>query len=146
MLCLGLGIVAVCVLAPQAESNRKLAGERDKLQRDLTYVQTQVSVNEEFIKRVGQDPGLSERLAQRQMQEIRQGSRVLKLKGLPQSRAMSPFLLVNVAPPPAPRAYQPPSGIIGRLCENPKHQLYLSGLGMFLIAAGLVMGASAKSP
>src|SRR4051794_2377266 len=80
LMCLGLGVIAACVLVPQAEGNRKLAAECDKLQRDLTYVQTQLSVNQEFLRSVGGNAGLAERLAQRQMKVIRQGTSVLQLR------------------------------------------------------------------
>ncbi len=102
MMCLGMCIIAACVLIPQSESNKKLAAERDKLKHDLTYVETQLSVNDEFLKNVGGDAGLAERLAQRQMKVIRQGSSVLELKHQPAREEMSPFQLVSVAPPVAP--------------------------------------------
>jgi hypothetical protein len=144
-MCLGMGIVAACVLLPQSEANKKLAAERAKLQHDLSFVQTQLSVNQEFLNRVGQDPGLAERLAQRQMQEIRQGSSVLELKGRREHPEISPFQLLSIAPSPAPPPYYPPTGLVGRLCGSDRGQLYATGLGMFLVAAGLVLGTSAEN-
>jgi hypothetical protein len=141
-MCIGLGIVAVCVLLPQIEANQKLAADCEKLRHDLTAVKTQLDVNDQFLKHVGGDPSLAERLAQRQMQEIREGTSVLELRGKNKRPEISPFLLLNVAPPPAPMPYQPPDGFLGQICEDPRHQLYLTGAGMFLIAIGLVMGSS----
>jgi hypothetical protein len=146
-MCLGLGVIAACVLVPQAEANKKLAAERDKLKRDLAYVDTQISVNDEFLKNVGGDAGLAERLAQRQMKVIREGSSVLELRGrraASRREEMSPFMLVSVAPPPAPAPYTPPVGILGSLCRDARYQLYVSGLGMLMVATGLVLGASAS--
>src|SRR5271170_3110309 len=100
LMCGGLCLLAVCVLIPQSEMNRRLVAERDKLKADLAYVQQQLAVNDQFLQNVGVDPGLAERLAQRQMKEIRQGTSVLELKEQPNRLEMSPFLLVSVGTPP----------------------------------------------
>jgi hypothetical protein len=144
LMCIGICLVAACALLPQAEANKKLEAERARLERDLQYIQMQLSVNDEFLKRVGGDAGLAERLAQRQMQSIRQGSSVLELRGRPQRMEVSPFQLLNIAPPPAPAPYRAPTGIIGRLCESARDRLYATGLGMFMIATGLVLGTSSR--
>ena len=145
LMCVGMCMVAACVLLPQSEANKRLVAERAKLQRDLSYVQMQLSVNQEFLNRVGGDAGLAERLAQRQMQEIRQGSSVLELKGRREHLEISPFQLLSITPPPAPAPYYPPTGIVGQLCRSARNQLYATGLGMFLVAAGLVMGTSGEN-
>jgi hypothetical protein len=145
MMCLGLGIIAACVLVPQAEANKKLTAERDKLKRDLAYVDAQLSVNDEFLKNVGGDAGLAERLAQRQMKVIREGTSVLELKNRTKRQDMSPFTLVSIAPPPAPAPYRVPTGVLGSLCQDARYQLYVSGLGMLMVAAGLVLGSSSKT-
>src|SRR3954463_8683592 len=64
LMCLGLGVIAACMLVPQAEANKRLVAERDKLKRDLAYVDTQISVNDEFLKDVAGNAGVAERLAQ----------------------------------------------------------------------------------
>src|SRR5688500_5356867 len=81
---LGLGLIACCVLIPQADENRRLAHQREQLRIDLEHLQTQARVNDEFVQRVGSDPTLAERLAQRQMKFVRKGSGVLELDGEPQ--------------------------------------------------------------
>src|SRR3954468_16759531 len=81
LMCLGLGVIAACVLVPQAEANKRLVAERDKLKRDLAYVDTQISVNDEFLKDVAGNAGVAERLAQRQMKVIREGTSILGLRG-----------------------------------------------------------------
>jgi hypothetical protein len=43
MLCIGLGIIAVCVLVPASEANKRLTADRDKLKRDLSFVESQVT-------------------------------------------------------------------------------------------------------
>jgi hypothetical protein len=167
LLCAGVALVACTVLIPAADANRRLAYEREKLKLDLESVRKQVATNDDFLKRVADDPNLAERLAQRQMKIIRQGTRVLELKhqnrqttGLmaagPGSGGggatttanaagftaddMSPFHLVHVAPPPPLPPYQPVGGLLAGLCYNPHTRLYLTGIGLFLMAGGLVFG------
>ena len=155
-LCFGIGIIACCVVIPQADANRRLAYERERLQVDLDSIKKQVSTNGEFLRRVADDPNLAERLAQRQMKIIREGTRVLELKkkkagASPGSSGrgagtlpadVSPFHLVAVAPPPPMPPYQPSGGRLAGLCYDPHKRLYLMGFGLLLMAAGLVCGFS----
>ena len=143
LLCLGLGIIAVCVLVPAAEANKRLTADRDKLKRDLTYVESQVSANQEFLSIAGSDPEIAERLAQRQLKQIREGTSVLELKGLDQKTEASPFEMISVPPPPAVVDYRPLDGMLGEICNDTRRQLYAVGLGMFMVATALVLsGAS----
>jgi hypothetical protein len=162
VLCAGIGLLACCVLIPQSDANRRLVHEREKLKVDLESVRKQVATNDEFLRRVADDPNLAERLAQRQMKIIREGTRVLELKGsraeagvagattagqrivsaspAPTPDEMSPFQLVHVAPPPAMPPYEPVGGRLAELCYQPQSRLYLTGFGLLLMAAGLVLG------
>lgn len=140
MLCAGIAILACCVIIPQADQNRRLAYERQKLQTDLEWIKKQVQVNAEFLNKVGDDANLAERLAQRQMRIIREGSSVLSLKQNGQPDEMSPFHLVNIAPPPPMPPYRPLGGIVATLCYSPRSRLYLMGVGLALMATGLVLG------
>lgn len=160
MLCAGIAILACCVLIPQTDANRRLVYEREKLKLDLESVKKQVATNEEFLRRVADDPNLAERLAQRQMKIIRQGTRVLELKNLagpgasdprlgsaspaPTPDEVSPFQLVHVPPPPPMPAYEPVGGTLAKLCYHPPSRLYLIGAGLLLMAAGLVLGLGSK--
>ena len=147
LLCLGIGLIACCLLIPLADSNRRLAYERQRLARDLESIQTQVAVNDEFLRRVHDDPNLAERLAQRQMKTIRQGTRVLELDRTRRASSaadMSPFQLVAVQPPAPLPPYRPLSGTIANLCYRPRTRLYLMGVGLFMMASGLVLGYSPK--
>jgi len=144
LLCLGLGIIATCVLVPAAEANKRLTADRDKLNRDLAYVESQVSVNQQFLDEVGTDPEIAERLAQRQFRQIRQGTSVLELKGVSKPAAASPFAMISVPPPPSVNEYRPLSGFLGDICGDTRKQMYSVGLGMFMVAAALVLGASAQ--
>jgi hypothetical protein len=144
MLCAGLGLIAICILVPAAEANKRLTADRDKLNRDLVYVESQLSANQEFLNIAGNDPEISERLAQRQFRQIRQGTSVLELKGLEQNTGRSPFQMVNVAAPPPVVEYQPLTGVLGDLCGDTRRQLYTVGLGMFMVAMALVLGVSGK--
>jgi hypothetical protein len=141
LLCIGVAIIAWMTLLPLADENHRLAWERQKLQQDLAHLREQVQVNDEFLRRVADDASLAERLAQRQMRYIRQGSSVLKLGGgQGKNQEMSPFHLVAVPPPRPLPAYQPVGGVLAALTRNPRTQLYMSGAALLLIAAGLVLG------
>jgi len=144
LLCAGLGLIAICVLVPAAEANKRLTADRDKLKRDMTYVESQLSANQEFLSMAGSDPELSERLAQRQFRQIRQGTSVLPLKGIDQTTATSPFEMISVTPPPPVAEYHPLTGILGDICGDMRSQMYAVGLGMFMVATALVLGVSGK--
>ena len=155
ILCAGICIIACCVIIPQADANRRLVYERERLKVDLESIRKQVATNDEFLRRVADDPNLAERLAQRQMKIIREGTRVLELKkdgggkgvagggALPGSD-VSPFHLVAVAPPPPMPPYRPNGGRLAGLCYDPHKRVYLMGAGLFLMAAGLVCGFAPK--
>lgn len=140
LLCAGIAVIAACLLIPQADANRRLAYERQKLQADLEAVNHQVETNDEFLNKIAADPNLAERLAQRQMKIIRKGNEVLKLGKDPAGAEMSPFQLTAVAPPPELPPYQSRGGPLAKLCYDPKSRLYLIGSGLMAVAAGLVLG------
>src|SRR5688500_3198292 len=52
LVCIGIGIIACCVIIAQTDSNRRLVYEREKLKRDLEYVERQVEVNDDFLRKV----------------------------------------------------------------------------------------------
>jgi hypothetical protein len=144
LLALGLGIIAVCVLVPAADANKRLTADRDKLQRDLTQIESQISANQEFLASAKTDPEIAERLAQRQLKQIRTGTTVLELSGITQKVESSPFEMVSVPPAPPINAYQPLQGILGDICRDTREQMYAVGLGMFMVATALVLGAAAS--
>ena len=143
-LCVGLALLACAVLIPQTDANRRLAYERQTLQNDLESVEKQIAVNQEFIRRVGQDPTLAERLARRQMKVIPVGNQVLELPADSGEPAMSPFQLTTVPRPEPLPAYKPIGGFIASLCYNSHARLYLIGTALGMVAVGLVLGGSAK--
>jgi len=145
MLCIGLAIIAICVLVPANEANKRLTADRDKLKRDLSYVESQVSANQEFLSIAGSDPEISERLAQRQLKQIREGTTVLELRGVNLKPTASPFEMINVPAPPPVAVYRPLDGILGDICRDTRRQLYAVGLGMFMVATALVLGSSSSS-
>lgn len=145
LLCAGVAIIAACLLIPQADANRRLAYERLKLQADLQAVERQVETNDEFLRKVSEDPNLAERLAQRQMKIIRVGNEVLNLKSDGEEE-MSPFQLTAVAAPADLAPYAPRGGALADLCYNPKSRLYLMGIGLLAMAAGLVLGFGPPRP
>lgn len=152
-LCIGLGLIAACVIIPQADTNRRLNYERERLQLDLAQLRKQAAVNREFLGKVEIDPQLVERLAQRQMKMFPQGEAVLSLKDdaaqpagmedtAAQAQRMSPFNILRVPPPPSLPPYEPVGGTLAGVCRQAQSQLYLLGMGMFLVGVGLVMGDS----
>jgi hypothetical protein len=120
------------------------------LQRDLQQIQQQVTMNGEFLSEMESDPQLEERLALRQMHVVRQGERVLELKGdsdTPQptepasdAAQMSPFSIVHVPPPEPLPAYEPWGGEITGVFLNQRLALYLIGGGLLMVAMALVLG------
>jgi hypothetical protein len=144
LICIGIAIIACVSLLPLADENHQLAWEREKLRADLVQLKEQGRVNDEFLKRVADDPTLAERLANRQMKYIREGSSILRLKGGGKEE-MSPFHLVSVPPPPPMPPYEPVGGPLATLVRQPRAQLYLCGAALLLIAAGLVLGYVPKA-
>jgi hypothetical protein len=152
ILCMGLGLIAACLIIPQADANRRLVYEREQLRLELMQVQKQTSVNQEFLSKMESDPQLTERLAQREMHAVEQGEAIVSMKNdiasgrnAPASAdSMSPFTLVNVPPPAALAPYQPVAGVLTDLCLNPRSHIYILGLGMFFVAGGLVLGGPVK--
>ncbi|HWB53421.1 MAG TPA: hypothetical protein VG722_04485 [Tepidisphaeraceae bacterium] len=141
MFCLGIAIVACCVLIPQTDANRHLAYERFSLQRDLAQLEAQGKANQDFLKHLTDDPTLAQRLAQRQMKLVPEGTNILDL-GSDDQGAKSPFLLVQIPAPAKLAPYQPAAGHVLGVFLQQRPRLYLLGGGMFLIAAGLVLGMS----
>jgi hypothetical protein len=144
LLCAGVALVAVCLLLPLAEENHQLAYQKEKLKADLEQIKKQVAVNGEFLKKVSGDPTLAERLAQRQMKFIREGTGILDLPDESGKEEMSPFLLVSLPPPNPMPAYQPLGGMLAGVVRNPRLRLYVTGLGLLLLAAGVVLGGGNK--
>jgi len=143
LLCAGIALIACCVLIPQADANRRLAYERRQLKSELQNVESQVKINEEFLKRVADDPTLAQRLAERQMKVIPEGARVLELPG--EQQGMSPFQLVSVAPPTPLPPYKPVGGTLANVCYGVHSRLYLIGISLGMIATGLVLGYAPQS-
>jgi hypothetical protein len=124
-----------------ADENRRLNYDRLQLRADLDHLRQQVRVNDEFISKVNDDPSLAERLAQRQMKQIRAGTKVLDL---PQTGGndMSPFQITAVQPPPPLPPYRSVGGHMAALCYDPRSRLYVMGAGLLMMAVGLVLGYS----
>jgi hypothetical protein len=137
--CIGIALVACCVLIPQSEANRRLACERFSLQRDLAQLQEQSKANQTFLKHLTDDPTLAQRLAQRQMKLVPEGTNMLDLGGDDQAPS-SPFLLVQIPAPVTLASDRPGAGDLFSIFLRQRPRLYLLGGGMFLIAAGLVLG------
>jgi len=144
MLCAGIAILACCLLIPAADDNRKLAWERERLKQDLDQINRQIDVNSQFLKSVAEDPALLERLAQRQMKLVREGTSVLNLKDATGRSDMSPYLLLTIPPPPPMPEYKPVGGVFSDLCRHPRSRLFLMGGAMLAIACALILGETAQ--
>src|SRR5688572_30222656 len=116
LMCFGIGLIAMCLLIPAADENRRLAYERDRLQLDLDQLKKQAATNDAFLSNLANDPTLSERLARRQMKMVPQGTAVLQLKSQKAAGDMSPFALVTVPPPPPMPEYRPVGGVLAGAC------------------------------
>jgi hypothetical protein len=147
ILCVGISLIAACMIIPQADANRRLVYEREMLRQDLSQIHSQISVNHEFLSKLESDPQLTERLAQREMHVVPEGQEALDLKPVGNSvqsasmaaARMSPFSILRV-PAPAPLApYKPVGGEFSELCRNPHSHGFILGAGMMMVAAGLVM-------
>jgi len=145
LLCAGIALIACCILIPLADQNHQLVYRREQMQQDLDQLKRQIATNDEFLKKVADDPALAERLAQRQMKVVRQGTAVLEFRNHAGREQASPFLLMAVPPPPPLAEYKPIGGKLAQLCRNPRGRLYTTGAGLLLIAAGLVLGAKSTS-
>ena len=144
VLCAGLCLIAVCLLVPQSEANRRMAVDRDQLRQDVAHADAQLAVNAGFLRAAADDPEVAERLAQRQMRQIRGGTAALHFDGdaqrLPPVATVTDMLRVPAQPPVA--TFRPLGGRLGALTGSTRRQLYGLGAGLFLVAAGLVLGPS----
>lgn len=145
LVCLGLSVLAACLLVPAVDENRRMAYDREQLRQDLAQLDRQIAVNDDFLRKLADDPTLAERLARRQLNARREGTRVLDLPESPDELAVaSPYALLHVAPPPPLPPYQPIAGRLGQLCLNPRSRLYLMGGALMCIVAGLLLGATGR--
>lgn len=145
LVCLGVAIIAACVLIPQMDENGRLFHETRRLKTDLAHLHEQVAVNEDFLKRLGQDPVLAERVAQRQLNYVRPGSQTLDLPGEGRFVDSSPFVLTTVPKPESIGEFQPRGGKLMNWCRDARTRLYLMGAAMLMLAVGLVWGSNPAS-
>jgi len=141
LVCLGVGIIAMCLIVPAADENRRLVWEREKLAGDLAQIEKQIAINDEFLARLSSDPGLAERLAQRQMKMVREGTSVLELPGRVRGPDISPFELITLPPPPPLPEYRPIGGKVSQVFLHPKLRLYMLGLGLIALVLGVILGS-----
>ena len=140
MICVGLAMVACALIIGQVEANRQVAWRRNKLKIDLEYLQEQVRQNEDSLKWMQTSPTMAERLAQRQMNQVRAGSVILQLPGLPHQNDRNPFQLTTIPPPQPLAPYEPRGDLLTFLFADQRHALWAIGIGLMLVAAGLVLG------
>jgi hypothetical protein len=145
LVCAGVALIAICLLLPLAEENHQLAYQKEKLKADLEQIKKQVETNGQFLSKVTDDPTLAERLAERQMKFVREGTTVLDMPD-DNTTASSPFLLVTLPPPNPMPPYKPLGGVLSVVGRSPQLRLYVLGIGLLLLAAGTVLGGGTKEP
>ena len=77
------------------------------------------------------------------MKLIRKGSSILELPDSGQQET-SPFQLVSLPPPVATPPYRPLGGPLSIVIRNPHARLYATGIGLILVASGLILGGGTK--
>jgi hypothetical protein len=144
LLCVGLALTACCIIIPEVDSNRRLSYDAKKLELDLQQIKQQISVNDEFLDRIVNDPVLAQRLAERQMRYRRRGTHEVVLEGEESVRTSSPFFLVAVPPPPTLEDYRPAGGKLANWCLNGRSRNYLMAGSLMLAGMGMVLGYATK--
>ncbi len=143
LMCAGLAIVACAVLVPAADENRRDGHELARIERDVAHFEKQSAVNKQFLEHVSTDPTLAERLAMRQLRLTRADSRIVRSPKADDPFSMSPYALVSIDPPKPMPEYRPVGGFLSRYFLDPQGQIYLTGLGILLTAAGVILGGGA---
>lgn len=143
-LIIGLGTIALCLLVPQMEENRRIARDLDQLRVERERIEEQIRVNDTFLAKVSVDPTLITRLAQRQLRLTPPGTDTLDISGLP-PEARSPFQLVTVPPPPAMIPHTPVGGTLLAPLRDGRTRLYLMAAALFVVAAALILDGPKKS-
>ena len=139
-LCVGLAVLAACVLLPAVQENHRLADERAALASDLAAVGRQSAANEAFLSRVGRDAELDDRLAARRTRARQPGSEAVPdPAGAADEFGGSPFALMAVAAPADPTPARQPDWAVA-WAVHPAVRGWVLGGGLFLVAFGLVMG------
>ncbi len=142
LLFVGIALVAACVLVPAREENRQLALDMKNVQGELDAVNRQVEVNAEFLRRVATDPDLAERLSMKQIQQPMPGRKVLDpdLPRVDREFDASPFTITQL-PATQPLVAAPPAAPL-MLLADPRSRIITLCVGIFIIAVGVVIGAS----
>ena len=145
-LCVGLAILAACVLLPAGAENRRLADERAALAADLAAVRRQSAANDAFLGRVGRDAELDERLAARRSRARSPDAEAVPDRpGDAAAFDASPFALTAVPPPPT-TVGPSQEGWATRWAVHPAARGWVIGGGLFLVAFSLIMGTGPTRP
>src|SRR5438270_210669 len=83
-------------------------------------------------------PRAAERVAQRRMKLLRKGSTIVEVPDTGHGERSPVQLVSRPAPSPMP-AWRPLGGVFSGAVHNPDARLYRTGLGLLLMAAGLVL-------
>jgi hypothetical protein len=147
MIAAGLAIVAAAMLLPLREENRQLTHDSLQLQREVDHLKRQIEVNRSFLSDIMTDPQLALRLAMRQNAPVETPGTRIDLGPGAKSPASQPFgqspFQITYLPPPEP--LPPYQSDLPRLAQawfvDPSRRLLSIGVGVFFIAAGIILGA-----
>jgi hypothetical protein len=139
LLCAGLAGLAVCLILPAADEDRRLVREQAALQRELDHLHAQADRYDAFLDRLGRDSELAARLAVRQLNRRDEGSATVDWHANATGVGRSPFVMLAVEePPPVPPAQALPQA--ARWLAHPRHRLWLGGGCLLAILLGLWPG------
>lgn len=144
---LGLAAVIACLVIPAREDARRARYELAAIERELDYVSRQVEINQAFLDRLPNDKELQSRLLLRLEPHRRDtGTTVDAAADLPTGIDASPLALTRLAPPAPLPPYQTDLHPRLRPLLDDSTRVTVMGVGLFLIAVGIVFGIGANSP
>lgn len=105
VLFISLALIAVVVLAPAAQSLRQAREQEHSLRATLALMKEKIAIQKQFINLAEHDKRMMQRLANRQMDIVTPGEKVLPLTGFTAPRNVQSLIaraLKRVPPRPVP--------------------------------------------
>ncbi len=105
VLLISLAIIALIVLTPAAQSLRQARQQKHSLESTLALMNEKLSIQKQFIALTEHDRRMMQRLANRQMDMVTPGEKVLPLKGFTAPRNVQSLIarsLKRIPPRPVP--------------------------------------------
>lgn len=105
VLLISLAIIALIVLTPAAQSLRQARQQKHSLESTLALMNEKISIQKQFIALTEHDRRMMQRLANRQMDMVTPGEKVLPLNGFTAPRNVQSLIarsLKRIPPRPVP--------------------------------------------